>query len=128
MPGEERLLTGKVARALAVLACAFAGAASLWADVNGPEATPLYGACITTAECIRSADACVHGQVSSGGIDTAYGICTETCAVDSDCPDNGICIEISAGQLVCAGRCTVTSECGDEQLRCNASACVPLDQ
>jgi hypothetical protein len=112
-----------LARLAIVAAAALACIASVWADVDAPAATPLYGSCITTAECVRSVEECVHGVTSDG--ESLYGICTIACEDDAGCPNGGTCREQFAGRKVCARTCGTAPECESEHLSCPAGACIP---
>jgi hypothetical protein len=117
-------LLAALARVAVVGLSCLAAVGSVWAPVDAPAATPIYGACITTAECVRIVDECVHGALASGA-ETEFGICTIDCATDVDCVDGGTCIELEPGRLTCAARCTVAADCGEETLGCSAGRCVP---
>ncbi len=85
-------------------------------DDNGQPANGLGSPCASTSAC-ASGLTCIETNAATGD-----GICTRTCAVNSDCPSGGYC-HIVGKQLACtlAGLCDpcqAASDCGTDNPLC----------
>jgi len=114
-----------LSRVTLVVAGLLASGASLYTGGEDPPAAiELYAPCHVTAECVRAADACLPtGQNTS--------VCSATCAIDADCPGDGVCVERADDEPMCFAPCeSGCPECCAEGLICRvnmppAPACRP---